>query len=140
MTKQSIPPASSGRNEVLQGLSENYPVFSGCLPLAIGIHKTIKTRQPELGEAALRLALRLHTASTKYLKAIANGSQRFDLDGNPAGEISTEQKQQALDTLKERFRKGAERKRAEQEQKLQKEKAEKQQQKLQQLAARFNSR
>lgn len=121
------------RNAVLQGFVETYKVFGECLPLAIGIHKAIKQRQPEIGEGALRMALKQHTGSTKYLKAIANGTQRFDLDGNPAGEITGEQKQQALDTIKERFRKVAERKREEQQH-------QERQQKLQQLAEKFNRR
>ena len=121
------------RNEVLQGLIDTYTVFGNCLPLAIGIHKVIRERQPEIGDSGLRFALRLHTGSTKYLKAIANGTQRFDLDGNPAGEITAEQKQQALETIKERFRKVAERKKAEQQQ-------QERQEKLQKLAEKFNKR
>ena len=128
------------RNAVLQTLIETYKVFGDCLPLAIGIHKTIKQRQPELGEGGLRFALKLHTGSTKYLKSIANGSQRFDLDGNPAGEITAEQKEQALAAIKERFRKVADRKREEQQQRLQQENDEKKRQKLQQLADKFSKR
>jgi ProP effector len=134
----SAPP--SRRNTVLQILIDTYPVFGTHRPLAIGIHKTLKARQPELADGALRLALRLHTTATKYLKAVANGSQRFDLDGNPAGEITAEQKAQALAAIKERFRKGAERKREAEQEKLQQEKAEKQRQKLQQLADKFSKR
>lgn len=130
-------PSQPRRNAVLQTLIDTYKVFGDCRPLAIGIHKAIKLRQPELGEGGLRFALKIHTASTKYLKMIANGSQRFDLDGNPAGEITAEQKQQALDTIKERFRKVAERKKAE---KLQQEQEEKHQEKLQQLANKFSKR
>lgn len=121
------------RNTALKRLTETFMVFRKCQPLAIGIHKTIKTQLPDIGDGALRFALKQHTASTKYLKAVANGDQRFDLDGNPAGEITPEQRQQALDALKERFRKAAERKREEQQQK-------EQQEKLQQLAAKFGRR
>lgn len=117
-----------------------YPVFSDCRPLAIGIHKALQARQPELAEGGLRLALKIHTGSTRYLKAVANGSQRFDLDGIPSGEITAEQKRQALETIKERFRQVAERKRAEQREKEQAEKQEQQRKKLQQLAAKFSKR
>lgn len=125
--------AKPGRNAVLDSLSANFPVFRDCQPLAIGIHKTLKLRQPELSDGGVRFALKQHTASTKYLKAIANGTQRFDLDGNPAGEITAEQRQQALDTLKERFRKMADKKRAEQQDK-------ERQEKLQKLAEKFSKR
>lgn len=128
------------RNATLQALTTSYSVFAEGRPLAIGIHKAIQARQPELDGRALRLALRLHTSSTRYLKAVANGSQRFDLEGNPAGEITAEQKAQALDALKERFRVGAERKREAERARLEAEKTAHQRQKLEQLAAKFNAR
>ena len=121
------------RNATLTKLAETYPVIRDARPLAIGIHKVIKARLPDLGDGALRLALRQHTASTRYLKAVSSGGQRFDLDGQEAGEITAEQRQQALDTLKERFRKGAERKRQEQQDK-------EHQEKLLKLAEKFNKR
>jgi len=118
-------------NPVLETLLATFPVFRDGQPLAIGIHKAIRQRLPEIGEGALRVALKGYTASTKYLKAIANGNQRFDLDGTLAGEITAEQRQQALETLKDRFRKAAERKKGEQE-------ARERQEKLQKLAEKFS--
>jgi ProP effector len=120
-------------NPVLETLISSFPVFRDGQPLAIGIHKAIKLRLPDLGEGSLRVTLKGYTASTKYLKVIANGKQRFDLDGNPAGEVTAEQRQQALDTIKERFRKAAERKKVELEDK-------ERQEKLQKLAEKFNQR
>lgn len=120
-------------NPILETLASSFPVFRDCQPLAIGIHKVIMARMPDLGEGSLRVALKRHTNSTKYLKAIANGSERYDLDNQPAGEISAEQRQQALATIKERFRKVAELKK--------KQKAEEEHQaKLQKLAEKFNKR
>jgi ProP effector len=127
------PKARRAPNPVLETLSATFPVFRDGQPLAIGIHKAIKARLPDLGEGKLRMALKGYTASTKYLKAIANGKQRFDLDGNPVGDVTAEQRQQALETIKERFRKAAERKKAEQEDK-------ERQEKLQKLAEKFNQR
>jgi ProP effector len=129
----SHPKASRPSNPVLETLSATFPVFRDGQPLAIGIHKAIKARLPNIGEGSLRMALKGYTASTKYLKVIANGKQRFDLDGNPAGEVTPEQRQQALETIKERFRKAAERKKDEQE-------AKERQEKLQKLAEKFNQR
>jgi ProP effector len=120
-------------NPILVSLTSTFPVFRDCQPLSIGIHKAIKERLPDIGEGSLRMALKGYTASTKYLKAIANCNQRFDLDGNLAGEVTAEQRQQALATIKDRFRKAAERKKAEQESK-------ERQAKLQQLAEKFNQR
>lgn len=77
--------------------------------------------------------MRIHTASTRYLKAVSQSKIRFDLDGAPLGEVTEEQRRQALDMLKERFSKQAERHKAEQL-------AKQQQEKLQKLAEKFNSR
>jgi ProP effector len=127
------PKARRPSNPVLETLISTFPAFKDGQPLAIGIHKAIKARLPDIGEGSLRMVLKNYTASTKYLKAIANGKQRFDLEGNPAGDVTAEQRQQALETIKERFRKAAERKKAEQDDK-------ERQEKLQKLAEKFNQR
>jgi len=86
------------------------------------------------------LTMRMHTSSARYLKALTNGEIRFDLDGNVAGTVTAEQKQQALDTLRERFRKGAEQHKARllAQQKEQQRKQRKEM--LGKLAAKFNAR
>lgn len=43
------------------------------------------------------------------LKVLSHGDTRFDLDGSPVGEVTAEQRQQASDTLRERFKKKAQR-------------------------------
>jgi ProP effector len=93
---------------VLISLRSTFPVFQECRPLAIGIHKAVLDRIPDINPQQLRLAMRMHTSSARYLKALTNCETRFDLNGNAAGPVTPEQKQQALDTLRERFRKGAE--------------------------------
>lgn len=123
------PPRS--RNPVLDTLSTTFPVFRDCQPLAVGIHKAIKDRLPDLNMQQLRSAMRIHTASTRYLKALSQADTRCDLDGAPAGEVTAEQRQQALDTLRERFKKKAEQHRAEQQ-------AKQHQEKLLKLAEKFN--
>lgn len=114
-------------------LIASFPVFRDCLPLAVGIHKALRERMPELNRNQLRTVLQMHTASTRYLKALSQGETRYDLDGAAAGAITAEQRQQALDTLRERFRKGAERRKAE----LQNQQR---QEKLLKLAEKFNAR
>lgn len=119
-----------GTSPVLEVLVAGYPVFRDGRPLAIGIHKAIRERMPDVAPEPLRQALRMHTGSTKYLKVLSHGQERFDLDGNPAGEVTAEQRQQALDTLKDRFRKATERKKAEQQE-------QQRQEKLAQLVQKF---
>ncbi|PTD97400.1 ProQ/FINO family protein [Pseudothauera lacus] len=121
--------------ELLKRLQAASPTFRDCRPLAIRIDAAIHERFPEFSRKALRAALRLHTASTRYLKAVEKGEQRFDLDGNPAGEVSAEQRSHAATLLKERFAKVAQQQRAKREA----EEAERRkQEKLAQLVGKFS--
>lgn len=121
------------RNPVLDTLTASFKVVRDCQPLALGIHKVIKERMPDIDVQQLRSAMRIHTASTRYLKVLSQANARYDLDGTPAGEVTAEQKQQALDTLRERFRKKAEQHKAEQA-------AKQHQEKLLKLAEKFNNK
>lgn len=140
----STPARPASRNPLLDTLGANFAVFRECRPLALGIHKAIIARMPELDAAHLRLALRMHTASTRYLKALQAAGERFDLDGKAAGEVTAEQREVAATTLRERFRKQAERRKTEELAKQaaqeQRDAQRKRQEKLAQLAARFNTR
>ena len=102
----SDPKPRDPHHAVLISPRSTFPVFQECRPLAIGIHKAVSERIPGINPQQLRLSMRMHTASARYLKALTNGETRFDLDGNAAGAVTPEQKEQALDTLRERFRKG----------------------------------
>ena len=61
---------------------------------------------------------------------------RFDLDGNVEGTVTAEQKEQALNTLRERFRKGAEQHKA---RLLAQQQEQLRQEKLIRLAEKFNA-
>jgi ProP effector len=106
-----MPASPQSRDPVLAQLIAAYPVFRNAQPLAIGIHKAIVAAHPEIAKGALRMTLKRHTASTKYLKSVASGGARFGLDGLPAGEITPEQQAQANQAIKDRFRKQAEQRR-----------------------------
>lgn len=131
MTDSSPNPARA----LLQELQAQFPVFRDARPLAIGIDAALLLRLPALNRQVLRSALRQHTASTRYLKALQAATQRFDLDGNEAGEVSEAQRAHAAETLKSRFQKAAQ---------LRKEQAEaaaaaaRQQEKLSQLVSKFS--
>lgn len=130
----------SPRNVLLQTLRETFPAFASYQPLAIGIHEAVNARLPDLVAAELKTALRIHTKSTRYLKSMASAKHRVDLDGNPAGDITDEQRTHAAELLKERFRKDRERKTAEEAARMAQEAEQRKQEKLQQLAARFSKR
>ncbi len=140
----STPAKPPSRNALLETISVKFAVFREGRPLALGIHKVIIERMPEIDTAQLRLAMRLHTASTRYLKGLLATGERFDLDGNPAGEVTAEQREVAGTTLRERFKKSAERRKAEEHAlkaaREEQEAQQKRQEKLAQLAARFNVR
>jgi ProP effector len=119
---------------LLQRLQEAFPAFRDCKPLALKIDASIVERMPEIDRKSLRAALRMYTASTRYLKAVERSQQRFDLDGQPAGEVTEEQRTHASTALKERFAAVAK----QQKEKRAAEVAEKRRtEKLQQLVSKF---
>ena len=121
------------RNAMLDRLRAEFSVFRDYRPLAIGIHKMLMERLSDLDKGEVRKALHYHTGANRYLKALEEGAPRFDLDGNPSGVVTAEQQTQAVDTLRDRLRQAAERRKAEEE-------ARQRQEKLQQLAEKFNTR
>lgn len=136
-------PVQSAR-ALLKELQEKFPPFRDCLPLAIGIDKQLLARMPELDRKTLRIALGLHTNSTRYLKAMAKASERFDLEGNGAGEVPETHRTHAEETLRERFRKEAEQRKAQRQAQREAEQAERAEQrraeKLNALAEKFSGR
>ena len=127
-----VPKSGSRNNALLDRLHAEFPPFRDHLPLAIGIHKALMERIPDLDKVQVRTALHRHTGSTRYLKAIKVGAPRYDLYGNVAGAVTAEQQTQAADTLRDRFKKATERRKLEQEEQQRKEK-------LQKLAEKFAS-
>jgi len=126
-------PKPGHRSALIERLYAEIPVFRDYQPLAIGIHKSLMERFPEIDKGQVRTVMHFHTGTTRYLKAIIEGAPRFDLDGNPSGVVTAEQQAQAATTLRERSKKGAERRKAEQE-------AQQRQEKLVKLAEKFNPR
>ena len=96
---------------LLKTLHERFDVFRNFSPLAIGIDKQVFEKLPELSKKSLRLAMRSHTISTRYLKEMEKGTVRLNLDGSPAGEVTDENRLHATEQLKERFKKQAEQRR-----------------------------
>lgn len=93
---------------LLKDLQARFDVFRNNSPLAIGIDKQVLAQLPELEKKALRLAMRSHTISTRYLKEMEKATQRLNLDGTPAGEVTDENRQHAAELLRERFKKQVE--------------------------------
>src|SRR5262245_42262639 len=86
-------------------LREHFPaLFAGpARPLKLRIQADINERQPGVfPKQVLSAFLRRHTLSDAYLKAMGKFEHRFDLDGQPAGEVSEEHRKIAQATLDER--------------------------------------
>ncbi|MBB5206249.1 sRNA-binding protein [Inhella inkyongensis] len=86
-------------------LKQLFPaLFAGApKPIKLKIQSDIEARAPgRITKAALTAFLRRHTATTAYLNALTRAKQRFDLDGQPAGELSSEHKAAAVAALADR--------------------------------------
>jgi len=121
MTADPAPVAAPapGAEDCTEQLRQHFPaLFAGApKPLKLRIQADIQARAPGVfTKAALSAFLRRHTGRTGYLIALTRAVQRFDLDGAPAGEISAEHRQAALDELARRRALQATREAAEQEQ------------------------
>lgn len=150
-TQPDVPNMSASARTLLTELRQRFPAFGQCLPLAIGIDKLLLAEMPEITKKTLRVALNMHTNSSRYLKAMATATARFDLAGSPAGDVSEEHRTRATEMLKERFKKEREQRKAAGAAEETKRKAEEAQrkieaeaaarvEKLQQLAAKFSTK
>lgn len=106
-TEKTVDPRA-----LLKDLQTRFDVFRNFSPLAIGIDKQLFAALPDLSRKAVRLAMRSHTMTTRYLKEMEKGTQRLNLDGSPAGDVTDENRQHASELLKERFKKQAEQRKA----------------------------
>jgi len=112
-TTPSGPTPAQAARALIKSLQAQFSVFREHQPLAIGIDKQIIARLPDLPKKTLRMALGFHTHSMPYLKAMANATVRYDLDGNPGEAVPEEHRAHALDELKTRLKKQSEQHKAE---------------------------
>ena len=86
-------------------LRQMFPaLFAGApKPIKLKIQADIQARAPGVfGKQALSAFFRRYTMSTGYLVAITKATQRYDLDGAPAGELAEEHRQAAREELARR--------------------------------------
>lgn len=98
-------PATLSPAETAERLKSLFPaLFAGpAKPIKLRIQADIQERAPgQFTKAALSAFLRRYTGSTSYLIVLTRAPQRLDLDGQPAGEISAEHRQAAVDELARR--------------------------------------
>lgn len=88
-------------------LAELFPALFGSdgppRPVKLRIHADIQQRAPGVfTRKALSIFLHRHTTGNAYLRALLNAPHRFDLDGQPAGEIAEEHRAAANEELERR--------------------------------------
>ena len=108
-TGEQTPAAASTRQErvrdkaraLLTQLAEWHPQLFGDAPAPLkrGIFQDLAAAHPDVPHTALRAALRLHTSSTRYLKALTDGGARRGLDGQETEPVAPEHIWQALAAL-----------------------------------------
>ena len=104
-TEESPAPAELDAEAQARKLREMFPaLFSGApKPIKLRIQADIQARAPgQFTRQGLSAFLRRHTGSTGYLIALTRATQRFDLDGQAAGELSDEHRQAAVEELARR--------------------------------------
>jgi ProP effector len=102
---ESTAPAVTPSIDVAAELKQRFPaLFGGAFkPLKLHIQADIQQRAPGVfSKQALSAFFRRHTGATGYLVAMSKATHRFDLDGNPSGELSDEHKQAAAQELARR--------------------------------------
>lgn len=141
-TATPAPAPALSAHALIKELQAKFAVFRDYLPLSIGIDKQIRALMPDVEKKTLRTALGIHANSLRYLKNMETATERFDLEGNSAGEVTEEHRAHAVETLRERSKKNAERRKAQRDAENAARKAEeatrRQAEKLSQLAEKFN--
>jgi len=95
----AAPRAPQRVHPALEQLAALYPHLFGAVfrPLKRGIFQDILAQHAEQFEReALKVALGLHTRSTRYLQSVAAGDKRHDLQGQPVETMAPEHVHHAL--------------------------------------------
>ncbi len=93
----ALPAKGKGRfasaQPVLEQLFELYPQLFGqrFVPLKLGVFQDLLAAHPDVfAKDTLKLALGVHTRSTRYLQCVAQGLPRHDLQGQPLEPVAPE--------------------------------------------------
>lgn len=68
-----------------------YDVFKRFKPLALGIDQDLAAELPQFDPALIARVLANHCRRPRYLKALARGGKRFDLNNRFKGEVTPEE-------------------------------------------------
>jgi hypothetical protein len=91
------PAFIAARTALVEELCRRWPtvfhhrgVIVPAKPLKLGIHHDVMGRWPDLDRKLLSAAMGYYCGSNGYLAALRPGAIRYDLDGQPSGEVSAE--------------------------------------------------
>lgn len=76
---------------------KKYDVFSKFKPLALGIEEELVAALPQFSPELITRVMANHCRRPKYLKSVARGGKRFNLNGKFKGEVTAEEQQHALE-------------------------------------------
>jgi sRNA-binding protein len=119
---ETKPTKSERKRQAMTALAKLAELYPACFaahasgqhrPLKIGIHRDLIERGVHPGEAR---ALQLYARRPAYKAALSAGGPRYDLDGEPCGEVTAEQitaAKLALVEIEARVKAARERKQAE---------------------------
>lgn len=80
---------------IAEHIYHKYEVFSRFKPLAIGIENDLIAAMPQFDPQLIGRVLSNHCRRPRYIKAIAKGGKRFNLNNRFQGEVSPEEQQHA---------------------------------------------
>jgi hypothetical protein len=104
--KPTIAPSDLKAKELNDRLNA-FPVWLNFQPLALGIDKDVfrlvnDEHFPGASKKVVQKVLRMHTHHGRYLAALVQGHERYQLDGVINGVISDPERQWAAEKIKER--------------------------------------
>lgn len=92
-------------------LADHFEVWLTYKPLALGVemdlYNLMDQNQPPASKRVVQRLLRMHCNHGKYLQAVLDNEQRYNLVGEALGEISEAEREHATRTLKEQDEKKA---------------------------------
>lgn len=101
--KPTKPAPSLERIDQLNAFLNGFKIWRELKPLALGIDKQlfklINDNQLSASKRVVQKLLHKHCSKRRYLRNVAAGGQRYNLDGTPAGDIIAAEQQHALRTI-----------------------------------------
>ena len=106
--KKVAPPPPPPPRALYRIIMEQWPtVFPArpdeVRPLTVGIHEMLEKKFPDRSPEQVRRAIAQwrYPRLGAYLRVVARGGPRYDLDGNPSGEVTASEQENARQRLKE---------------------------------------